>query len=258
MTEHPSMNARIELPDQYRDAPFRYRDARAGGLSAARLRRDDLDHPHRGVRSRAPVLDHEDLCRAFVPRMRPWHAIAGVSAALVWGLPLPPRWSSPQAVVVAVPEDRHPPTGAAVRGLRLRRTLWDRVIVSGVPVLPPLATWATLARVLTVDELLVVADALLTSADNYPALRVDRPHATADELLAFTAALRNATGASALRVAAGRARAGVESPMESELRGRLLAAGFPEPEINGEIEEQGTVLARGDLVFRDARVVVEY
>lgn len=46
--------------------------------------------------------------------------------------------------------------------------------------------------------------------------------------------------------------------METQLRAALLDAGFAEPEVNGVIEVDGRFVARGDLVYRDERIVLEY
>jgi hypothetical protein len=54
-------------------------------------------------------------------------------------------------------------------------------------------------------------------------------------------------------------RPGAASPRESDLRWELRRAGLPEPELNAEIsDDRGQWLARGDLVYRDYKVVVEY
>jgi very-short-patch-repair endonuclease len=54
-------------------------------------------------------------------------------------------------------------------------------------------------------------------------------------------------------------RGGSASPQESELRWRLVRAGLPEPELNVDItDEHGRWLARGDLVYRRWKVLVEY
>lgn len=51
----------------------------------------------------------------------------------------------------------------------------------------------------------------------------------------------------------------VASPRESDLRWTLHRAGLPEPEVNVEIyDDHGRWLARGDLVYRRQKVLVEY
>ena len=50
-----------------------------------------------------------------------------------------------------------------------------------------------------------------------------------------------------------------ESPMESYLRLLLIDAGLPRPEANANVyNADGEFLARADLLFRKARVIVEY
>ena len=54
-------------------------------------------------------------------------------------------------------------------------------------------------------------------------------------------------------------RSDVASPRESEVRWHLGRAGLPEPELNADIyDAHGRWLARGDLVFREWKVLVEY
>ncbi len=54
-------------------------------------------------------------------------------------------------------------------------------------------------------------------------------------------------------------RKGSASPRESDLRWEIARAGLPEPELNVDIaDELGEFMARGDLVYRRWKVVVEY
>jgi hypothetical protein len=51
---------------------------------------------------------------------------------------------------------------------------------------------------------------------------------------------------------------GSESPRESMLRLILVEAGLPRPECNVDIRERGRFVARVDILYRDARLVIEY
>jgi hypothetical protein len=54
-------------------------------------------------------------------------------------------------------------------------------------------------------------------------------------------------------------RSGVASPRESDVRWELRKAGLPEPELNIDVfDDNGGWLARGDLVFREWKLIVEY
>ena len=47
--------------------------------------------------------------------------------------------------------------------------------------------------------------------------------------------------------------------METALRLLLIRAGLPEPELNQELfDDRGRWIGRFDMVYRDARVIVEY
>lgn len=66
-------------------------------------------------------------------------------------------------------------------------------------------------------------------------------------------------GSVRLRNALSLMRVGAESPKETELRLLLHRAGLPEPELNTEILSRcGVWIARGDIVYRWFKVLVEY
>ena len=81
---------------------------------------------------------------------------------------------------------------------------------------------------------------------------------TPDTLMAF-AMDSHLNGVRRARRVAPHVREWVDSVMETDLRLLLRFARLPEPEVNGIITDAlGSFLARGDLVFRRWRVVVEY
>jgi hypothetical protein len=54
-------------------------------------------------------------------------------------------------------------------------------------------------------------------------------------------------------------RSGVESPMESRMRLRLVHAGFPEPAVNVDVfASNGTFLGRVDMAWPELRIAFEY
>jgi hypothetical protein len=66
-------------------------------------------------------------------------------------------------------------------------------------------------------------------------------------------------GVQRARRAAELVREGVESPRETDVRLALVESGLAEPELNTDIlDEAGRFLARGDLVYRRWKVLVEY
>ncbi|MDH2444389.1 hypothetical protein QDR37_10590 [Amnibacterium sp. CER49] len=121
----------------------------------------------------------------------------------------------------------------------------------GLPVCAPEEVWCQLGSMLTVDDLVVAADALLHMADG-----------RADE---WRTALRSAldegrwAGSPALREALAFTRPRCWPPGETRIRLLLLRAGLPEPELNGVIVgDDGSFLGTADLVWRDRKVLLEY
>lgn len=141
---------------------------------------------------------------------------------------------------------RHP---RRVPGVTLHRrlgTLHPRE-VRGVPTLGPDRTFVDVALRLPLPELVAFADHLvhhgLTSIDD----------------LRWYVESHHLDGVRRARRTVVLARAGAESPPETVVRLMLRFARLPEPEVNGVItDEAGQFLARGDLVYRRWKVVVEY
>lgn len=66
-------------------------------------------------------------------------------------------------------------------------------------------------------------------------------------------------GSRVARRAAGLAREGVDSPMESRLRLLIVLAGLPEPEVNHLLrDEVGTTVMRFDLCYPALKLLIEY
>jgi hypothetical protein len=116
----------------------------------------------------------------------------------------------------------------------------------GLPVPSAAETWAQLGGMVPLDALVGAADAILTRGD-----------ADQEDLRAAAERLRR-RGAADLDTALEFARPGAESPRETEVRLILHRAGLPEPELNSDLVDDGTFVARLDLAYRKYRVAVEY
>lgn len=239
---------RIPLPHPLVTRPFRIAEARSEGIGPERLRGPDLARPFYGVRSLHPA----DSARAFVPLLRPGDRFSHVTAARLWPLPLP---AAVHELHVATPRPRNAHRGEGVIGhLSAVSTATAR---HGFPLSDPLALFIELATLLDEDDLVAVGDALVLE----PALLDPsdvRPWITLDDLRAGCLAAR-AHGVRRARRAAAKVRQGAESPMETYLRLLLVRAGLPEPELNQELfDARGRWIGRFDMVYREARVIVEY
>jgi very-short-patch-repair endonuclease len=164
------------------------------------------------------------------------------TAALLRGLPVP---VDPQ-VHLTVPADRDRRSRPEIRNHVATGT--PRVnLLRGVRLSHPFQMFVELASMLSLVDLVVVGDALVTLLDCRPEELVEACRASTD---------RHAV--TALR-AARHVRDEVDSPMETRLRMLIVLAGLPEPEVNHKIrDEHGRVLRRFDLSYPALRLIVEY
>jgi hypothetical protein len=117
-------------------------------------------------------------------------------------------------------------------------------------VVDPIGAWCQLASALNLDDLIAVGDGLLAGR---------LPLATSEGINARVLENVGLRGVRRLREAALLIRPRVESRRETFLRLFLMRCGFPEPDTNREIVlPPGTPRVRGDLVYPQYRVLVEY
>ncbi|RZS64191.1 hypothetical protein EV187_2571 [Agromyces ramosus] len=235
------------LPDGLAASPFRVAEALELGATPRRLRARDLDAPFHGVRTVTPANDLLSLCRAYAVRMPQGHYFSHVTAARLWGLPLPS----------ALRGDRRLHVSTAGREPRARGVVGHRIaegaeirFVEELPVLAPCDAWCQLGAVLLQgDDLVIAGDRLLGWPD---------PLASPDELGAAISRFAGRRGARAVARARRDIRARSGSPRETVVRLIVARAGFPEPEPNGPVELSGGRRTHGDLVFRAHRLLLEY
>ncbi|WP_375400328.1 hypothetical protein [uncultured Amnibacterium sp.] len=191
-----------------------------------------------------------ERCRAYAVRLRPGQAFSHETAALMHEMPLPVRMSAVEPLHVSCVRPSTPPRTTGVVGHRLAAPA-VLVDVQNMPVCAPSEAWVQLAPRLTVDELIILADHLLTVSplDDDMTRRLLRQRIAAGRRPAV-AALRNALH---------EARRPVLSPGETRVRLLLVRAGIREPELNAPVHDaSGRYLGRPDLLWRHERVMLEY
>jgi len=252
------------LPVDLGPGPFSTAGARLLGVPPERLRRSDLVHPTRGAHMLVEPETLVERALAFQVAMPGDRAFSHVTAALLWGLPLP-RALEQLATAEGAPLHVMAPTrdGMVHRaGVVGHRGLEVRAVAGppgeGLRVVDLADTWCDLGELprgsFSITDLVVVGDVVVARLD----ARAGRP--------AGVAALREALyarnrprGAVVLRHALTLVRPGVRSPMETRARLMFVGAGFPEPELNAPVTDSaGEWLAEGDLVWRRQRLVGEY
>ncbi|MCS5733053.1 hypothetical protein [Herbiconiux daphne] len=256
------MPRHIPLPRDLLEHPFSVAEGEARGIGRGRLRGQDLARPFHGVRLADLALPPDPpaalltLCAAYQRRCPAGHFFSHVTAAALWGAPLPPAMAH-RPLDVSVLKPHALPRANGVIGHRLADERVRVVERTGVRVADPASTWCQLGPLLAFDDLVAAGDHLvlkpIVSARGDP-----RPHISLPQLLERASAAR-APGAARLRTAAALVRVGAESRPETVLRLALMRAGLPEPLLNAPIHDaRGRLLGYGDLVYPAHRVIVEY
>lgn len=196
------------------------------------------------VHAEAP-LDHRLWCDAVALRLPEGAAIAGLSAACLWGVDLLP----PDAPVeVAMPPDRRIRPHPRITVIRSPLPVDDVVGFGGVSVTTPVRTAFDLGRRPPRVDAVVAVDAL--------------PHSRLVRLAVLEAYAREHTrwpGGPLLREVCALAEPLTESRMETRLRLVIVDGGLPRPVAQHDIVgARGRVMARSDLAYPDAKVAIEY
>jgi len=225
------------------------------GIRRGALYGPGFSRPFRGVRSFSPIVsDHLAKCRAYSRLDRMTHAFSHQSAAVIHGLPLPLH-QHPEDVHVATFVPYKPPQMRGVVAHELRPAGHRIVQAEGLRCFSPEDTWAQLSGVLSLADLVVIGDWLITGDE--PHSGTPSPFDRAD----LERALRHhgrRPGIRRLREALELVRYGSFSPQETRLRLELVAAGLPEPALNHRIAHAGRHVAMVDLAYPDRRLAIEY
>lgn len=232
------------LPPRLRGRAFRVADAPE--VSRRRSRASDLWIPVRGARLPADQRDLESICRAIALSLPTGAAFSHLTAAALWGLPLPLAQQTQRAVHVTTPTGTRARRGRAIIGHQ-RALPADTVEKRHrLPLTSPARTFCDLSEVLGLDDLVAVGDrvahdrgmaAILVEVERRPRNR--RP-GVLDEAIALVD---------------GRA----ESPKESELRLLLVRTGFGPFAANFVVRDAGgAFVARVDLALPAQRIAIEY
>lgn len=234
------------LPAALATRPFTVAQARGLGISRERLRHPDLLKPTRGVRVPTADCSVRAEARVIASATTSPFAFSHLSAAYLLDLPLPWPWHPSMPWHLMRPTNLPIPRRTGVvghRGLESRA----RVEVAGLPVVGPLDTWADVAGLLPIDELVVVGDVLA------------RRGTSPGDLLGYLDGRPGRRGIRALREAASLTRIGSASRMETLTRLMFARGGLPEPELNADVhDDAGFWLLRADFLWRRYRVIGEY
>ncbi len=245
------------LPPELRDTAFTTADARARGVRPWRLQSSDVAHPFHGVnvvgdaRGDPASIDVVDLCDRYLLRMLPDQWFSHATAALLLGIPLPPRiCATPLHVSVRSP--RTPPRARGTVGHKMPTHVAVRAWRSRLPVCSPPDVWCQLSVTLSRADLVAAGD-YLVGARGRDAI------ADLSELGEASARYGRGRGSINRDWALERIRFGADSRPESLLRLQLADFGLPEPRVNPPVAvRDGTRVLHPDLLLPHERVVFEY
>jgi hypothetical protein len=253
---------RSPLPPNFALGPFTSAEARAGGVPRSRLSAADINHPHHGVFRAGAPTDLLQRCEALLPVLGPDTWFSHLTAARLWGIPLPARERSDEPLHVLGAVGTAPVRRPGVVGWETRNAPLDARMLGPLPLVSPAETWTQLAvsgatspgRSLPLEWLVAVGDYLLSGPRR---VGERRPLCSLEELQTAVRARRGKRGVVLLTLALELVRAPVDSPEETFLRLGLVEAGLPEPVVHVPVATADGV-RHGDLGYPDARILLEY
>ncbi|WP_192813705.1 endonuclease domain-containing protein [Microbacterium yannicii] len=157
------------------------------------------------------------------------------------------RAFSEPTIGVPLPANRIRRPGVVGRALAISDH--DITRVHGIRCTTPERTWIDVAPLVSLPRLIAITDHVISrrrQVTTRAALQAAHAHAGANR------------GSAARATALAFCSDGSESPRESETRAILVLAGLPAPEANVQILDGRRFVARVDLLYRDARLVIEY
>lgn len=245
---------RTPLPDPLPREPFSVARARALGVSPDRLRGSDLARPYYAVRSVRQPRSTFEWARAYLPRMKPGSAFSHVTAAALWGMPLP-RFIDLASIHVTAPAPNRAPSGRGVSGHSQPLPPGSIREVGGLPVLEPASVWVQLSAQLPWRELVAVGDFLVTGLPFDDVL----PLATVADLRAAHVRSAGSRGSKCRTRALEFVSVGPFSRPESLCSILFSLGGLPPGRVNESIvDERGSFLALPDQSWPEYRVAFEY
>lgn len=255
------------MPHPLSLGPFSFREAVEAGVSRRRLARHDVVHAHRGLYAPAAPSELRTACGQALPLLGQHRWFSHLTAARLWGIPLPFEWTDTEPLHVLTLPGAEPLRRPGIIG-------WESADHPGgamqgpIPLVVPAGVWAQLSvpgatgadaetgrrLTLTGDWLVAAGDYLLTGPRRAGG-RV--PLCTVDELAAAARTHRGKRGAKALAWALERVRPGPQSPRESLLRLALVDRGLPEPAVQPAVLTADGI-RHADLGYPDRRLLIEY
>lgn len=237
------MARKVKVPEPFRLGPFRYADAIRAGLTHGFLNGPTFRAPYPGIRVPCTVPDTLLVrCQAASLLVPADAAFSHHTAATLCSLPVP---ESDEVHVIVAPGAVVPQIGGIFGHTGLH--LDDAVEADGLRVVTPERTFFHLATTLTVEQLVLLGDAIV------------RQWCSVGQLIGRAAGLARHRGIARAREALQLIKPGVDSAMESRVRLMIIRAGLPCPVVNIDVfDTAGRWIARPDLSYPHLKIAIEY
>ncbi|MCC3292085.1 endonuclease domain-containing protein [Arthrobacter sp. zg-Y1110] len=246
------------LPPLLAAEPFIFSAALRAGVTVARMRAGDLSAPTRAIRvPSAARIDLPARCRPYL-ELLPDAAISHGTAALLLGLVVPQRVAQEGTIHISRDPAHAVPRRRGITGHRLVLSAEELGTFRNLRVTAVHRTWLDLATVLTVDELVVAGDHIISETRRSFGIPRTALVRQAD-FERYVAGKNGVRGITKAREAMALMRPGVDSPPETRVRLLVHRAGLPEFTPNTPIfDATGHPAVWTDLGCRRYRTCIEY
>lgn len=246
------------LPPELMDTSFALTQSDRLDVPRKRTHGRDLHAPSRGIRLPLHTVATRAAALRAYTQLDPTVVLVDVSAAGVWGAPLPFWVQASCDVRLARPRGSAQPRRKQVTGRKLSFSSGEVVVVDGTRVTSPARTFLDLAEMLPLHDLVAAGDYFVNEhPEDHPRPRT--PLCTVAELRWVVAAHPGKRGVKKARAALDLIREGADSPQETFLRLTLTDHGLPEPVLNHAlILPWRGPCAWPDLAYPDWRLSLQY
>lgn len=249
---------RKELPEHLLSGSFSVRASDKAGVTRSRTRAKDLVLVSRGIR--VPALSDAfgaSALRAYTD-LDDTSVLASLSAARIWGVPLPSNLSGDWRIHLARRRGFSFPRRVNVLGHLLTLLPEETVEYDGVRLTSPARTWLDLATLMTPEDLVAAGDHLVCShGPEFPVPK--NALCSVGELADSVGRHRGMRGVRTARAALELIRVGADSAPESHMRLALVNANLPEPELNHVVRNNlGQAVLWPDAAYREHKISLQY
>jgi Protein of unknown function (DUF559) len=251
------MHNRNNLPELLATAPFTFDSARASGLSANRLRRNDVVHVGRGLYRPSDWSFELEAAARVLSAASPGAWISHVTAARLRCQLLPPWLADSTELHLSKPRSLPSVRRKGVLGHTVLAREDEIESIDGIRISTRSRTWLDMARRLSMSDLVCMGDQII----RVPRVEFEGrtlPFDTLDGLRSLVGRHPNLQGVVRAREALDLMRVGADSAPESLLRLAMADAGLPEPDLQVALRVTDTVSPTADLGYRHRRLAIQY